>query len=316
ISNFLDYSNVLSDFLSAYYLNNSTEFPKNVYLNEDFENRPLLVDGIFKKFNTKIFIKQPSDQKDKKILKLSNENAEIYFEEKLFQIEKIHSLRELKKVLNLPTLPRRIECFDIATLGGKFNTAAMVSFYDGKPDKSEYRQFNIEGEGHPDDYAMMEEVIARRYQRLKNEKIDFPDLIVVDGGKGQVTSASKSLSILDIKIPTIGLAKKEELIFLQDKKNPLILSKNSLALKLLQAIRDESHRFSNVRLNKRYKNQSLELELSKIENLGEKKINALLGKFKSLKKIKIASMEDLEQIDLIGKDTAKKIFEYFNHKKE
>lgn len=311
VTNFLDYSTVLSDFLGAYYLNNITEFPKNIFIQEEIENKELLINAINKKFNVSVSIRLPKEEKEKRITLLSKENAEIYFEEKNYKLEKIHHLRELKRVLNLDKLPRRIECFDIATLNGKFSTAAMVSFYDGKPDKKEYRQFNIEGEGHPDDYAMMEEVIARRYQKLKNEKLQFPDLIVVDGGKGQVTSASNSLSILDIDIPVIGLAKKEEYIFLQNSKNPLILSRDSIALKLLQAIRDESHRFSNIRLNKRYKNKNLETALAKIEGVGEKRINLLLKKFKSIDGIKKAPLEQLCEVESIGEDIANKIINYF-----
>ncbi|OHD09838.1 MAG: excinuclease ABC subunit C [Spirochaetes bacterium GWD1_27_9] len=311
LTNIIDYSTVLPDFLNAYYLN-ITEFPKHIFIPEKIDDAKILKDAINQKFNITVHIDFPQSPKDKKILQLSKQNAEIYFEEKQYKLDKIHSLRELKKVLNLTTLPRKIECFDIATLSGKFNTASMVTFTDGKPNKAEYRQFNIEGQGHPDDYLMMEEVIARRYQKLKNEKLPFPDLIVVDGGKGQVSSALNSLSVLDIDIPLIGLAKKFEHIFLPHKKSPLILPKESLALKLLQAIRDEAHRFSNIRLSKRYKNKTLQTKLLEIEGIGEKKATLLIKKFKSLKNIEIATIEEIAKVETIGENLAKKIYNFFH----
>lgn len=309
ITNFLDHSQVLIDFLNVYYLN-STEFPSKIFIPENIEDTKILTEALNKKFNINIKIKVPEMLKDKKILKLSQENAEIYFQEKEYKLDKIHHLRELKKILNLPGLPRNIECFDIATLNGKFNTAAMVSFIDGKPNKTEYRQFNIEGEGHPDDYAMMEEVIARRYQKLKNEKLPLPDLIMVDGGKGQVTSALNSLQILKLDIPIIGLAKKYEHIFTAHSKKPIILSKDSIALKLLQAVRDESHRFSNKRLGIRFKNSTLISKLSEINGVGEKRVNLLIRKFKSIEELKKASIDDIASVDTIGNEIAKNIYDF------
>jgi excinuclease ABC subunit C len=311
VSNIIEYSNILIDFLNSYYLS-ITQFPKKIFIQENTDGIDILKEAINRKYNIEIDIMMPAEQKDKKLLQLSRSNAEFSFEEKKYKLDKIHHLRELKKVLELDRLPRTIECFDIATLDGKFNTAAMVTFKDGKPDKTNYRQFNVEGEGHPDDYAMMEEVIARRYQKLKNEKLPMPDLIVVDGGKGQVTSAINSLDILDLKIPVIGLAKKYEHIFTRNSKNPLILSKDSMALKLLQNVRDEAHRFSNTRLSKRFKNDSLLSVLSDIEGIGEKRVNLLLKHFKSVSAIKKASTEEIASVETIGTEIAKKVFDYFH----
>jgi excinuclease ABC subunit C len=311
IKGIMDYMSVLMEFLNTYYLN-VTQFPKNIFIPENIEGTALLKEAINKKFNIDVDILTPVEIKDKKILQLSKSNAEIYFEEKQYKLDKIHHLRELKKVLGLEKLPRTIECFDIATLEGKFNTAAMVTFKDGKPDKPNYRQFNVEGEGHPDDYAMMEEVIARRYQKLKNEKRSMPDLVVVDGGKGQVTSALNSLHVLGLEIPVVGLAKKYEHIFIEKSKTPLILPKDSIALKLLQNIRDEAHRFSNTRLGTRYKNKNLQSVLSDIEGIGEKRINLLLKKFRSVSSIKIATIEEISSVETVGKEIAKKVYDYFH----
>lgn len=309
------------EFLREYYLN-TTQIPRKIVIGQQFENiksneseaeeeKNILLSAIFNKYQIKTEFKSPYATKEKRLLKLAEENAEIFYEEKQYKINKIHHLRDLKKILNLPALPRIIECFDVATLDGKFNTAAMVSFVDGAPDKSRYRQFNIAGEGHPDDYHMMEEVIGRRYQKLKNEKKKLPDLIVVDGGKGQLNSALKILRILALDIPVIGLAKKFEHIFIEGKKTPIILDKNNYALKLIQAIRDESHRFSNVRLSKRYKNATLKSELMNIKGLGEKRANLLLRKFKSVKSLKNADLEEVAKTAGIGAALAKTIFDYF-----
>lgn len=305
---------LLTDFLTSYYLDGGN-LPSKIFIpgqnNEENENE-LIEDAIVQKYEKKVRFKLASTKKERTLAKLASENAEIFLQEKQYHLEKIHHLRELKRHLDLPVLPRIIECFDVATLDGKFNTAAMVSFLDGKPNKKEYRQFNIEGEGHPDDYAMMEEVIARRYQRLKNEKKKMPDLIVVDGGKGQVSSARGMLELLDLDIPLIGLAKKEEHIFIPGKKKPLVLDKRSHALKLLQHVRDESHRFSNTRLRRRYKNASLNTALQKINGIGPKRINILFKHFKSVKAVKAAPEETLANIEGIGEDLAKKIYDYFH----
>jgi excinuclease ABC subunit C len=315
ITHIVDYTSLLNDFLSTYYLDN-TDMPFNIFIQEEINDARLIEYAVKEKFNTNIKIKTPVSIKEKKLVKLAKENAEIYFEEKQYKLENIHTLRELKKELNLKKLPRVIEGFDIATLDGKHNTASMVSFIDGNPNRAGYRQFNITDQEHPNDYAMIEEVIARRYQRLKNEKRQMPDLILVDGGKGQVSAAKKILEILGLDIDLIGLAKKNEYIFLKDAKNPVILNKGSMSLKLLQKIRDESHRFSNTRLNRRYVKKTTETRLSQIKGLGKKRINMLLKKFGSTKGIANASVDDIASIGMIGNELAIKIKKDLNNIKE
>ena len=311
ITNIIDFSAILLDFLKAYYLN-ITLFPSTIFIPEDIEKIDLLKNALKIKFNTIVEIKKPNSTKHKKILILAKENAEIFFEEKQYKLEKIHNLRELKKILGLSKLPRIIEGFDIATLNGKYNTASMVSFIDGKPNKSGYRQFNIENKSHPDDYSMMEEVIGRRYQKLRNEKKKLPDLILVDGGKGQVNSAARILSILNLDITIIGLAKKNELIYLQNRVKPIKLPANSSSLKLLQSIRDEAHRFSNRRLNKKYKKKNLESRLLKIKGLGKKRLNTIFIKFGSINSLISSSVNEIAMTEGIGENLAKKIFEYLH----
>jgi len=151
---------------------------------------------------------------------------------------------QLQRALGLPKLPQRIEAFDISNMMGKQSVGSMVSFLGGKPDKSQYRRFRIREVDGTDDFKMMAEVVKRRYRRLKKEGFLYPDLIVVDGGKGQLSAAAKELADLDAEIPLISLAKREEEVFCLKKRNPVILSRSSLGLKLLQRIRDEAHRFA------------------------------------------------------------------------
>ena len=311
VTNFLEFNSVLYDFLKSYYFSISN-FPKNIFIQDELEESGILSEALNQKFSKKINIQRPVNSIDKKILLLSVENSEIYFQEKQYKIDKLNDLRELKRDLKLKKIPRVIECFDIATLNGKYNTAAMVNLTDGIPNKEEYRQFNIEGEGHPDDYAMMEEVIGRRYQRLKNEQKKLPDLIIVDGGKGQVKSAKNIIDILGLSIPLIGIAKKREEIFFPDKKKPLVLPDGSRSLRIIQLARDESHRFSNTRLTKRHRNDILKSNLSQINGLGERKINILFKKFGSISSLKKASLDDIIMIKGIDSYLAKRIYDFFH----
>jgi len=151
---------------------------------------------------------------------------------------------QLQRVLGLPRLPERIETFDISNIMGNQAVGSMVSFFSGKPDKSQYRRFRIRDVEGIDDFKMIAEIVRRRYRRLKNEGLPYPDLIVVDGGKGQLSAACRQLQDLNVEIPIISLAKRMEEVFVPGKKNPVILNANSLGLKLLQKVRDEAHRFA------------------------------------------------------------------------
>jgi len=151
---------------------------------------------------------------------------------------------KLERALNLPKAPARIECFDISNIMGNQSVGSMVSFLNGKPDKNNYRRFKIREVEGIDDFKMMAEVVRRRYTRLKKEGLIFPDLIIVDGGKGQLSAAVEELKTLEIEIPIISLAKREEEVFMPNKRNSIILDKDSLGLRLLQRVRDEAHRFA------------------------------------------------------------------------
>ncbi|MEB8328462.1 excinuclease ABC subunit UvrC [Flavobacteriaceae bacterium KMM 6897] len=265
----------------------------------------------------KITVPKMGDKK--KILELSERNAK-YFRQERFKQEKIidpnrHANRimaQMKKDLRLSQEPRHIECFDNSNIQGTNPVAACVVFKDGKPSKKDYRHFNIKTVDGPDDFASMEEVVFRRYKRLLNEAEPLPQLIVIDGGKGQLSSALKSLDLLGLrgKIAIIGIAKRLEEIYFPGDSIPLYLNKKSESLRIIQQLRNEAHRFSiTLHRNKRSKG-AINSELEGIDGIGEKTVQDLLKQFKSVKRIKEASVEDLAKT--VGTARAKKIYETFH----
>lgn len=208
--------------------------------------------------------------------------------------------------------PRHIECFDNSNIQGSNPVAACVVFFDGKPAKKEYRHFNIKTVDGPNDFASMEEVVYRRYKRMIEEGQNLPQLIVIDGGKGQLSSALKSLEALGLrgKIAIVGIAKRLEEIYFPDDHVPLYLDKKSESLKIIQQLRNEAHRFGiTFHRNKRSK-AAINSELENIEGVGEKTVEDLLKNFKSVKRIKEASIESLAE--KVGMAKAKKIYETFH----
>jgi excinuclease ABC subunit C len=201
-----------------------------------------------------------------------------------------------------------MECFDNSNIQGNFPVAACVVFKNGKPCKKDYRLFNIKTVEGPDDFASMEEVIFRRYQRLIQEEKSLPQLIVVDGGKGQLSSALKSLEKLKLakKIAIIGIAKRLEEIYFPGDQYPLYLDKKTPTLKVIQNMRNEAHRFGITHHRNRRMKGLVRTELTSIEGIGEKTITMLLSKYKSVKNLKTISLTELE--DVLGKSKANKIF--------
>jgi len=254
----------------------------------------------------------------KRIVELSTRNAKFYRHEQFKQIQIIdpdrHAnriMKQMQKDLRLNEEPRHIECFDNSNIQGTHPVAACVVFKNGKPSKKDYRHFNIKTVVGPDDFASMEEVIHRRYKRLLDEGQNLPQLIVIDGGKGQLSSSLKSLEVLGLrgKIAIIGIAKRLEEIYYPGDSIPMYLDKKSETLKIIQQLRNEAHRFGiNHHRNKRSKS-AFQSELSGIDGIGEKTILKLLKKYKSVKRIRELSLDDLEQF--INKDKANKVFSYF-----
>lgn len=259
----------------------------------------------------------------KRILELSERNAKYYRQEQFKQIKIVDPDRHVKRImaqmkkdLRLSEEPRHIECFDNSNIQGTNPVAACVVFKDGKPSKKEYRHYNIKTVKGPDDFASMEEVVYRRYKRLLAEDEPLPQLIIVDGGKGQLSSALKSLEILGLrgKIAIIGIAKRLEEIYYPDDPIPLYLDKKSETLKITQFLRNEAHRFGiTFHRNKRSKS-AIQSELEQIPTIGKQTIITLLREFKSAKRVKEASLDQLEEA--IGTSRASKVYQYFNAKKE
>ncbi len=255
----------------------------------------------------------------KRIVEFSERNAKFFRQERFNQIKIIdpdrHTNRimaQMKKDLRLSSEPRHIECFDNSNIQGSNPVAACVVFKDGKPSKKDYRHYNIKTVTGPDDFASMEEVVFRRYKRLLDEMEPLPQLIVIDGGKGQLSSALKSLDILGLrgKIAIVGIAKRLEEIYFPEDPIPLYLDKKSESLKIIQYLRNEAHRFGiTFHRNKRSKG-AINSELEGIEGVGEKTAQQLLKKFKSVKRIKEASVASLS--DVVGASKAKKIYESFH----
>ena len=265
-----------------------------------------------------ITITVPKIGDKKHLLTLSENNVRNYIRERDLQDEKINPenkilrlMEKMKKDLRLKTLPRHIECFDNSNIMGAYPVAAMSVFRNGKPSKKEYRHFNIKTVEGPDDFASMEEVVFRRYKRMLDEAQPLPDLIVIDGGKGQLSSAMNSLEKLDLngKIPVIGIAKRLEEIYYPGDSAPLYIDKKSETLRIIQHLRDEVHRFGITHHRNRRSKGVVKTELSEIKGIGDATAQALLVHFKSVKKIKEAKVEALSEI--IGKAKAKIVFEYF-----
>ncbi|GAB1404820.1 MAG: excinuclease ABC subunit UvrC [Lentimicrobiaceae bacterium] len=254
----------------------------------------------------------------KQLLELSERNARYYQLDKQRQKDLVDPERHTKRLLetirkdlNLPELPVHMECFDNSNIQGAFPVAALVVFKNARPEKKEYRHFNIKTVEGPNDFASMEEVVHRRYARLLKEGQDLPQLIVIDGGKGQLSSAYSSIEKLGLqhKIKLIGIAKRLEEIYFPGDALPLHLDKKSESLKVIQHMRDEAHRFGITHHRKRREKGTIKTSLQEIEGIGPASAQALLRKFKSVKKISEASAEDLQQV--IGKAKADLIVSHF-----
>jgi len=265
----------------------------------------------------KITIPKLGDKKS--ILDLSIRNAKYYRMDKLKQIKIVdpdrHANRimaQMKADLHLSEEPRHIECFDNSNIQGTNPVAACVVFKNGKPSKKDYRNFNIKTVEGPDDFASMEEVVYRRYKRLKEEEQPLPQLIIIDGGKGQLSSALKSLDVLGLRneIAIIGIAKRLEELFYPDDPIPLYLDKKSETLKIIQQLRNEAHRFGIEHHRNRRSKGALTTELENIQGIGEQTIIDLMKQFKSVKRIANAKLDELEAV--VGVSRANKVYNYYH----
>ena len=271
--------------------------------------------------NLKVSVPQLGDKKQ--ILDLSIRNAKFYRIEQLKQLQIVdperHSNRimaQMQKDLRLPVEPRHIECFDNSNIQGTNPVAACVVFKDGKPSKKDYRHFNIKTVEGPDDFASMTEVVYRRYKRLLDENQPLPQLIIIDGGKGQLSSALKSIDELGLrgKITVIGIAKRLEELFYPGDSIPLYLDKKSETLKVIQQLRNEAHRFGITFHRDKRSKSALNSSIESIPGIGEKTMLTLIQHFKSVKRLKLATEKEIS--DVIGLSKAKKITDFYKTNNE
>ncbi|MDY0016875.1 MAG: excinuclease ABC subunit UvrC [Candidatus Delongbacteria bacterium] len=305
---------VLEEFIKLYYDMSQHDVPAEIVLNTDIVDYAVIEDWLKVLSGQKVNILSASIGDKAKLLFLAQKNAQLLLND--LKLEKMKrdftpgSLKSLMRDLNLSKVPDIIECFDISHFSGKETVASMVTFKNAKPYKSGYRRFKIRTVEGVDDFASMREVIERRYSSLKEEPDPvWPDLIMVDGGKGQLSSAVEILADLNItNIPIIGLAKRLEEVFVPEKSEAIIIPRTSSALKLLQQVRDESHRFA-ITYHQTLRGRSISSELENIKGIGPAKRKELLNKFGSLKRIKEASLEELMQVKGVTEELAKKIKE-------
>jgi len=308
-------SEIISAFIQKYYLENS-DVPKEILVQQLPDGDEPFLKQLFA--GKKIKITKPSRGKKNGLIKLGQKNAKEFFEawatSQASELSRTTlALDELQKILDLPKIPFRVECFDISNIQGTNSVASMVVFENAKPKKSDYRKFKIKIDGQPNDFAMMREALTRRFgkhaaeQPTQTSHWPLPDLLVIDGGKGQLGVATEVLTALNLKIPAIGLAKREEEIFVPGKSQPILLPKSNYALQLLQRLRDEAHRFAITFHRALRSKHGTRSALDQIPGIGPKKKKLLLKKFGSLSQIKKATPEEVAQI--IGEKLSSQLFE-------
>ena len=274
----------------------------------------------------KVRIVVPQRGDKRALVELATRNAELSYRTRFNETTAAYfdALETLRSRLNLPAIPRRIDCFDISTIQGSETVASMVVCEDGRMKKSEYRKFRVRGlrttdpesrasspeSRIPDDFAAMREVVQRRYRAVLEAGGPFPDLILIDGGKGQLSAAYEALEQIGLaNLVAIGIAKKEELLFTRDQMEPLVLDEHDPALLLLQRIRDEAHRFAVTFHRKARSMRDLRSELDAVPGIGPRRRRALLTKFGSLAGVRRATREELEQV--VGANVARAVIDYF-----
>ncbi len=309
-------SDIISSFLISYYTDNPV-YPKHILLDTPLDSG---VVDYFEIQGSHILVPQRGNKVS--LIKQAQYNAEDYFKNNTNKLQKRYqqtmgAIQELQKALNLRNLPMRIECYDISNTSGSNSVASMVVFIGGEKASKHYRKFRIKTVEGPNDYASHREVSMRRLEELKGSDISFsstPSLIVIDGGKGQVSATRDIIKSYNQDIDVIGLAEREEEVFVEDSLEPIRLSKDSYGLKLLQNIRDEAHRFAityhrSIRLKKQ-----TESALDKIEGIGKTRKRQLIEKFGSVAKIKKATIYDLMRLPGISETIAQNILNALNNK--
>ena len=287
--------------------------PGEIYVPVDFEDRELLEQYLTGQRGRRVHIFSPQRGVKRDLIDLVEKNARLNFDQR-FRMQRPDMqkvLDELREVLELPTLPDRIESFDISNIQGAENVASMVVCEHGAMKKSDYRKFKVRSvEGRADDFQSMYEVVGRRYSRLMRENKALPDLVLIDGGKGQLAAAARALHELGLEaLPTASIAKREEVLFVKGREEPIRIDHHSPVLHLIQMIRDETHRFAITYHRKRRAMRDFESELTSIPGVGDKLKARLLRNFGSLKRVSEASFAELEPF--VGSREARRIVEHF-----
>jgi excinuclease ABC subunit C len=308
---------ILSTFLRQYYMH-SAVIPPEIVLPAEMDDQQMIEDWLSSKREGKAKIIVPQRGDKVKLLEMASYNAQLSLNELLLQRSEAKKkvpvpIRALEKDLYLPIPPRKIVALDISNLGPSDAVGSLVFFQDGRPQKSQYRKFKIRTVEGQDDFAMMSEVVRRYFSRLTDEKKEYPDLMLIDGGKGQLSSAAQTLNSLGInKQNVVALAKRLDEVFLPGRSDPLMIPKSSASLKLLQRIRDEAHRFAIEYHRKLRKKRTIQSELDQIPGIGPKRRNALLTHFGSVEKIKQATLEELLQTEGVNKKVAGNVYKHFH----
>ncbi|MBT8401905.1 MAG: excinuclease ABC subunit UvrC, partial [Rhodothermia bacterium] len=312
-------SEIMQSLLEWYYTE-ATFFPDEVLLSVAPDDPSALEEYLTERKDKKVPLKTPERGDKAGLIRMVGANARLLLEE--YKIEKAkqaegripHAVKTLQKDLRLPDLPRRIECFDISHLGGTGTVASCVVFEDGRPKKSEYRTFKIRNveSGRPDDFESMREVVQRRYRRVQDNDGPWPDLVVIDGGKGQLSSAVQALNDIGVygRFPIVGLAKRLEEVFFPVDSDSLQIARTSASLQLLQRVRNEAHRFAITIQRKQRKKATLTSELLEIQGVGKVTAGKLMRKFGSVKKVREADADAIAAI--VGRSVANKIRHHFD----
>ncbi len=309
-------SALLNAFLEQYY-NKATFIPKEILLPVEIENEEILSAWLSQKKNGKVSFGLPQRGVKKEMVLMANDNAVVVLEEQMIKNsagleQTVGAMKDLGRYLRMEKELKRIECFDISHIQGSETVASMVVFSNGAPDKQEYRRYKLKSvEGKPDDFKSMQEVVGRRYRQSDGI---MPDLIIIDGGKGQLNSALEIIRALGhYQIPVVGLAKQFEYVFLEGQSEPVILPPNSKALYLIQRIRDEAHRFAITYHRKLRHKRNLVSVLDHIEGIGPTRRKALWDAFGSIAEIKKAKITDLTAVPGISENIANNIVKYFKN---
>lgn len=306
---------IVAYFIQRYY-SESPDLPREILIPVEPEGREVLETWLSEMKKARVTIKVPHRGTKRQLMVMAEENARLLAEEKARAGEGHGVLTALAQVLSLETVPFRIECYDVSHLSGEGTVGSMAVLTAGKKDKSAYRRFNL-GKNINDDYQALSDILRRRLTRGQEGDPAFlpmPDLVVIDGGLGQVNVAQRVMQEMGITVPVVGLAKKNEEIYFPGQREPLRLPRRHQALHLLQSLRDEAHRFAVTYQRKRRSRNITQSELDRIAGIGEKRKLALLQAFGSVDAIKNATPEELSRVKGMNRTVAEKVFAFFNPK--